>query len=70
LEVDLKELLYPYHPAKLRPILNPIEEALATATVKSTDPDAFMDQAASDYVLAVRVRRAGSIIMTHVVRSR
>lgn len=39
-----------------------------TATVKSIDPAAFMDQAASDYVLAVRVLYAGSIIMTHAVR--
>jgi len=38
-----------------------------TATVKSIDPAAFMDQAAIDYVLAVRVLHAGSIIMTHAV---
>jgi hypothetical protein len=38
-----------------------------TATVKSIDPDAFMDQAASDHVLALRVLHAGSIIMTHAV---
>jgi hypothetical protein len=38
-----------------------------TATVKSIDPAAFMDQAGSDYVLAVRVLHAGSIIMTHAV---
>jgi hypothetical protein len=38
-----------------------------TATVKSIDPAAFMDQASSDYVLAVRVLHAGSIIMTHAV---
>jgi hypothetical protein len=30
-------------------------EFSSTATVKSIDPDAFMDQAASDFVLAVRV---------------
>jgi hypothetical protein len=29
--------------------------ALPTATVKSIDPDAFIDQAASSYVIAVRV---------------
>jgi hypothetical protein len=40
-----------------------------TATVKSIDPDAFMDPAASDYVLAVRVRHAGSIVMAHAVGS-
>jgi hypothetical protein len=38
-----------------------------TATVKSIDPDAFMDQAASDHVLALRVLHAGSVIMTHAV---
>ena len=38
-----------------------------TATVKSIDSDAFMDQADSDYVLAERVLHAGSIIMTHAV---
>ena len=30
-------------------------EWASTATVKSIDPDAFMDQAASSYVIAVRV---------------
>jgi hypothetical protein len=38
-----------------------------TATVKSIDLAAFMDQAAIDYVLAVRVSRVSSIIMTHAV---
>jgi hypothetical protein len=38
-----------------------------TATVKSIDPAAFMDQAGSDYVLAGRVLHAGSIVMTHAV---
>src|SRR5215208_7585405 len=42
-------------------------ESRLTATTKSIDPDAFMDQAANDYILAVRVRHAGSIIMTHAV---
>jgi hypothetical protein len=35
--------------------------------VKNIDPDVFMEQAASDYVLAVRVLHAGSIVMTHAV---
>src|SRR3954453_421340 len=39
-----------------------------TATVKSIDPAAFMNQAGSDCVLAVRVLHAGSVIMTHAVR--
>ena len=38
-----------------------------TATVKSIDLAAFMDQAAIDYVLAVRVLHVSSIIMTHAV---
>jgi len=40
------------------------------ATVKSIDPAAFMDQAAIDYVLAVRALHAGSVIMTHAVFAR
>jgi hypothetical protein len=40
-----------------------------TATVKSIDPAAFMEKAASDYVLALRVLHAGSIIMTHAVEA-
>jgi hypothetical protein len=40
-----------------------------TATAKSIDLEAFMDQAASDYILAVRVWHAGSIIMTHAVNA-
>ena len=35
--------------------------------VESIDLAAFMDQAAIDYVLAVRVLHAGSIIVTHAV---
>src|SRR5215210_1694333 len=38
-----------------------------TATVKSIDPAAFMDQAGSDYVLAGRVLHAGSIVLTLAV---
>ena len=38
-----------------------------TATVKSIELAAFMDQAGSDHVLAVRVSHAGSIIMTLAV---
>jgi hypothetical protein len=41
-----------------------------TATVKSIDLAAFMDQAAIDYVLAVRVLHVSSIIMTHAVGTR
>jgi hypothetical protein len=40
----------------------------ATATVKSIELAAFVDQAAIDYVLAVRVLHVSSIIMTHAVR--
>jgi hypothetical protein len=43
-------------------------EQATTATVKSIDLAAFMDQAAIDYVLAVRVSYVSSIIMTHAVR--
>jgi len=32
LEVDLKELLYPYHPAKLRPISTPSKKRLPRST--------------------------------------
>jgi hypothetical protein len=42
--------------------------AAPTATVKSIDLAAYMDQAAIDYVLAVRALHAGSVIMTHAVR--
>ena len=38
-----------------------------TATVKSIELAAFMDQAGSDYVLAERVLHAGSIVLTHAV---
>jgi hypothetical protein len=38
-----------------------------TATVESIDPAAFTDQAAIDYVLAVRILHAGSVIMTDAV---
>ena len=41
-----------------------------TATVKSIDPHAFMEQAGSDYVPTVRVWHAGSTIMTHAVGMR
>jgi hypothetical protein len=40
------------------------------ATVKSIGPAAYMDQAAIDYVLAVRVLHADSVIMTHAVVGR
>jgi hypothetical protein len=40
---------------------------LNTATVKSIDLAAFMEKAAIDYILAVRVLHVGSIIMTHAV---
>jgi hypothetical protein len=40
-----------------------------TATVKSIDLAAFMEQAAIDYVLAERVLHVSSIIMTHAVSS-
>src|SRR5215213_6812459 len=38
-----------------------------TATVKSIELAAFMDQAGSDYVLAGRVLHTGSIVLTHAV---
>jgi hypothetical protein len=48
-----------------RPVMVGLEKP--TATVKSIDPTASMDQPGSDYVLAVRVLHAGLIIMTHAV---
>jgi hypothetical protein len=56
--------------AKGRLIPNESLAQLLTAMVKNIDPDVFMEQAASDYVLAVRVLHAGSIVMTHAVEGR
>ena len=50
-----------------RLVHNAFGRSNSSATVKSIDPDAFMDQAASDHVLALRVLHAGSVIMTHAV---
>src|SRR5215213_4334265 len=44
-------------------------EMHSTATVKSIELAAFMEQAGSDYVLAGRVLHAGSIVLTHAVAS-
>src|SRR5215213_10139958 len=42
-------------------------ERVTTATVKSIELAAFMEQAGSDYVLAGRVLHTGSIVLTHAV---
>src|SRR5215218_5424349 len=42
-------------------------EFTTTATVKSIELAAFMDQAGSDSVLAGRVLHTGSIVLTHAV---
>ena len=48
-------------------VLSAVVDLHSTATVKSIDLAAYMDQAAIDYVLAVRALHAGSVIMTHAV---
>jgi thiamine monophosphate synthase len=54
-------------PAKLLAEVRGTNASLFTATVKSIELAAFMDQAGSDYVLAGRVLHTGSIVLTHAV---
>ena len=53
--------------ANAKTIRRGLHKLALTATVRSIDPDALMDQAGSDYIRAGRVLHAGSIIMTHAV---